>query len=114
MSNLSSSASKFILPFSLLSENRTNPFTSEMEIATIYALAELGRKKGEGLFSKRQEEKIIFISKIGYPLWLIPLFEKPLLFDGLNRFKHKVIHAKIPDVKLFIENLKRSSRNSAI
>jgi len=81
-----------------------------MEIATIYALAELGRKKGEGLFSKRQEEKIIFISKIGYPLWLIPLFEKPLLFDGLNRFKHKVIHAKIPDVKLFIENLKRSSK----
>jgi hypothetical protein len=110
MSNLTLSATKAILPFSVLSENRTDPFTSEMEIATICALAELRREKGGGLLSKRQEEKISFISKIGYPLWLIPVFEKPLLFDGLNRFNHKVAYAKIPNVKLFIENLKRSSK----
>jgi hypothetical protein len=110
MSNLTPSASNAILPFSVLSENRTDPFTPEMEIATIYALAEVGREKGGGLLSKRQEEKISFISKIGYPLWLIPLFEKPLLFDGLNRFNHKVAYAKIPNIKLFIENLKRSSK----
>jgi hypothetical protein len=81
-----------------------------MEIATIYALAETRREKGGGLLSKRQKEKISFISIIGYPLWLIPLFEKPLLLDGLNRFNHKVAYAKIPNVKLFIENLKRSSK----
>jgi hypothetical protein len=80
-----------------------------MEIATVFALAELGREKGGGLFAKRNQEKITFISKIGYPLWIIPVFKKPLLVDGLNRFKHTVVHAKIPDVKLFIENLKRSS-----
>lgn len=111
MSNLIPSASKFILPFSVLSENRTESFTTEMELAAIFALAELGRDKGGGLFSKRQEEKILFISKIGYPLWLLPLFEKPILFDGLNRFKYKLVHAKIPNVKLFIENLKRSSNS---
>ncbi len=111
MSNLTPSISKFILPFSVLSKNRTDPFTSEMELAAIFALAELGRDKGGGLLSKRQEEEILFISKIGYPLWLIPLFEKPLLFDGLNRFKYKMVHAKIPNVKLFIDNLKRSSNS---
>ena len=109
MSDLKPSASKKILPFSVLSDNRTRPFTFEMELATIFALAELRRDKGNGLLSKGEVENIAFISKIGYPLWLIPIFDKPLLFDGLNRFKHTVCYAKIPDVKLFIDNLKRSS-----
>ena len=109
MSDLKPSASKQILPFSVLSDNRTRPFTFEMELATIFALAELRRDKGNGLLSKGEVENIAFISKIGYPLWLIPIFDKPLLFDGLNRFKHTVCYAKIPDVKLFIDNLKRSS-----
>jgi len=109
MSDLKPSASKQILPFSMLSDNRTRPFTFEMELATIFALAELRRDKGNGLLSKGEVENIAFISKIGYPLWLIPIFDKPLLFDGLNRFKHTICYAKIPDVKLFIDNLKRSS-----
>ena len=109
MSDLKPSESKQILPFSVLAENRTRPFTFEMELATIFALAELGREKGNSLLSKREVENIAFISKIGYPLWLIPIFDNPLLFDGLNRFKHTVCYAKIPNVKLFIDNLKRSS-----
>lgn len=111
MSNLTPSASKAILPFSILSENRTEPFTSDMEIATIYALAELKREKGGGLLSRREGEKIAFITKIGYPLWLIPLLKRPLLFDGLNRFNHKEPYAKIPNVKLFMENLKRTANS---
>ena len=102
---------KFVLPFSILSESRTDPFTSDMELATIFALSELEREKGGGLLSKRQEEKIAFISKIGYPIWLIPIFKKPLVFDGLNRHDYNMVYAKIPDVKIFIENLKRSSKN---
>lgn len=111
MSSLTPSASNYVLPFSVLSENRTSSFTSEMEIAAVYALAEIGREKGGGLLSKREPEKIAFISKMGYPIWLIPLFEKPILFDGLNRFRHSVLYAKIPDVKIFIDNLKRSSNS---
>ena len=110
MSKPTPSIPKFILPFSILSESRNDPFTSEMELATIFALSELGREKGGGLLSKRQEEKIAFISKIGYPIWLIPIFKKPLVFDGLNRQDYNMVYAKIPDVKIFIENLKRSSK----
>ena len=110
MSKPTPSIPKFILPFSILSKSRNDPFTSKMELATIFALSELGREKGGGLLSKRQEEKIVFISKIGYPIWLIPIFKKPLVFDGLNRQDYNMVYAKIPDVKIFIENLKRSSK----
>ena len=106
------SISKFILPFSKLSESRNDPFNYDMELATVFALSELGREKGGGLLSKRPEEKIAFISKIGYPIWLIPIFEKPLIFDGLNRHDYNMVYAKIPNVKIFIENLKRSSKAS--
>lgn len=109
MSISTPSSSEYGLPFSVLSENRTIPFTSEMEMAAIFALAEIDRDKGGGLLSRRPEENIAFITKIGYPIWLIPLFEKPILFDGLNRFKHSVLYAQIPDVKVFINNLKRSA-----
>lgn len=109
MSISTPSSSENGLPFSVLSENRTIPFTSKMEMAAVFALAEIDRDKGGGLLSRRPQENIAFVTKIGYPIWLIPLFEKPVLFDGLNRFKHSVLYAQIPDVKLFINNLKRTA-----
>jgi hypothetical protein len=99
-----------ILPFSVLSENRKEPFAFDLEVATVFSLAEVDRAKGGGFLSKRPEEKIVFIAKIGYPLWLFPWLETTLIFDGLNRSKYTLPYAVIPDVKAFMENLKRGSK----
>ena len=66
---------QFLLPFATLSENRKEPFTADLEAATIFSMAELDRAKGGGFLSKRPEEKLLFIAKIGYPLWLFPWSE---------------------------------------
>ena len=110
MSGIGSAFKEFILPFSVLSENRKEPFTSDLEVATVFSLAELDRAKGGGFLSKRPEEKIAFIAKVGYPLWLFPWSKITLIFDGLNRAKYTLPYAVIPDVKAFMENLKGASR----
>ncbi len=110
MSGIGSALKEFILPFSVLSENRTDPFTADLEAAAVFSMAEEDRGKGGGFLSKRPEEKTVFIAKIGYPLWLFPLLEITLIFDGLNRSKYTLPYAVIPDVKAFMENLKRGSK----
>ena len=101
---------QFLLPFSTLSENRKEPFTADSEAAAVFSLAELDRAKGGGILSRHPEEKIVFIAKIGYPLWLFPWSETILIFDGLNRANYTLRYAVIPDVKTFMEHLKRSSK----
>ncbi len=101
---------QFILPFSKLSENRKEPLTTELEIAAIYSLAELERSKGTGFFSRHPEERMVFITKIGYPIWLFPWSETALIFDGLNRSKYSLSYAEVPDTKDFVDNLKRCSK----
>ncbi|MCW4007396.1 MAG: hypothetical protein NWF09_01710 [Candidatus Bathyarchaeota archaeon] len=110
MSGTDSALKEFILPFSALSENRKEPFTAELEAAAVFALAEEERAKGGGLISARPEEKIAFIAKIGYPLWLFPWQETTLIFDGLNRANATLSYAAIPDVGIFMENLKRGAK----
>jgi hypothetical protein len=53
---------------------------------------------------------MVFIAKIGYPLWLFPWSETAIIFDGLNRSKYTLPYAVVPDAKAFMENLKRSSK----
>ncbi|MCW4047278.1 MAG: hypothetical protein NWE99_06925 [Candidatus Bathyarchaeota archaeon] len=101
---------EFLLPFSVLSENRQEPFTSDLEVAAAFALAELDRTKGGGLILRQPEEKLVFLAKIGYPLWLFPMGEKSLIFDGLSRASYTLPYGEIPDVRVFLDNLKRASK----
>ncbi len=110
MSGIGSAYKQFLLPFSVLSANRKEPFTLDLEAAAIFSRAELDRAKGGGFISKSPEERIAFITKIGYPLWLFPWFETTLIFDGLKRSSFKLQYAVIPDVKAFTENLKNGSK----
>jgi predicted nucleic acid-binding Zn-ribbon protein len=73
---------QFALPFAAQSENRKDPFSKETEAAAIFALSELERKSG-GLTNK--PEKIAYIAKVGYPLWLIVGGNSTYVFDGLNK-----------------------------
>ncbi len=76
---------QFALPFAAQAENRTDPFSSEAEAAAIFALSEIERKSGG--FTNR-EEKIAYISKVGYPLWLIVRGDSTYVFDGLSKSIH--------------------------
>ena len=101
---------KFIIPFCVPSESRREPFTPDLEAAAVFALSELDRGKGGGLIVKQPEEKTVFISNIGYPLWMYPWSEIALVFDGLNKENYTLPYAAVPDVEPFMENLKRGSK----
>lgn len=103
-------AAKFALPFSVLSENRQETFTKDMERTVIFCFAELERAKGGGLILKQPAEKIAFISETRYPFWLIPWGKLNLLFDGLSTTAYTLTYNAIPEVKTFIENVERSSK----
>lgn len=99
---------KLILPFSLPSLNRKEPFTKEMERATIFCLAEMERAKGRGLVTKQPLEKLVFLAEVCHPLWLAPLGDTSLLFDGLNTTYYTLTYLTFPDAQTFLDNVNRS------
>ncbi|MEM3760747.1 MAG: hypothetical protein QXZ02_06535, partial [Candidatus Bathyarchaeia archaeon] len=101
---------RLTLPFSVLAENRTEPFTEEMEKAAVYCFAELERAKGGGLILKKPEEKVAFLGRFFYPFWLFPWGELCLVFDGLKTTVNTLTYRGVPDAKTFLENAQRSSK----
>ncbi|MGB9714300.1 MAG: hypothetical protein ACPLZC_04905 [Candidatus Bathyarchaeales archaeon] len=101
---------RLTLPFSVLAENRKEPFTEEMEKAAIYCFAELERAKGGGLILKKPEEKMVFLTKFFYPFWLFPWDDLSLVFDGLKTTAYTLTYRSVPDAKTFLENAQRSSK----
>jgi hypothetical protein len=103
---------KFALPFAVLSEKRNKPFTSDMEMAAVFSIAELNRKKPRRIILRRTKENIAFISKIGYPLWTFPFAKNTLIFDGLNFSHYSMPYTQIPNAKTLLDNLKTSSKTN--
>jgi hypothetical protein len=99
---------QYVLPFVMESENRREPFGSDAEAAAIYALSELERKSG--IMNKRSGEKIAFITKIGYPLWLIPRGETTYVFDGLNKSSYNWQYYETTNMEFALENLEVASK----
>jgi hypothetical protein len=96
-----------ILPYAVEDADRKKPFTHDMEVAAILCLAEAERKK-PGILDI-SPERISFISKLHYPLWAVPWENECFIVDGLGFFSHTIVHMKPPDVKLFTEDIKRST-----
>jgi hypothetical protein len=107
---VSQKIARLVFPFSVLSENRTEPFSEETEKAVLYCLAELERQKGGGVILRKTEEKLVFLAEVCYPLWLIPWSGFNLLFDGLKGTVYTLTYRNVPDVKTFMENVQRSSK----
>lgn len=107
---MSQKITQLTISFSVLAENRKDPFTEEMEKAAIYCFAEMERVKGGGLILKKPEEKIIFLAKFFYPFWLFPWDELNLVFDGLKTTAYTLTYKSVPDAKTFLENAQRSSK----
>ena len=101
------SSSSLTLPYVIEDQERKKPFTRDMEAAAILCLAEAKRKK-PGILGA-PPEKLSFISKLHYPLWAVPWENECIIVDGLGILSHQIAHEKPPDVKLFVEDLKRST-----
>ncbi len=101
---------EYIVPFTTLSGNRRDPFTKDIERATIFCLAEMDRAKGKGVVLKHPQEKLDFIAEVCYPFWLITLDDIKLLFDGLCTTRQTLTYSTLPDIQRFIDNAQRSSR----
>ena len=104
---LTSATKRFILPFS--GEKTRESWGSKIEAGTVFAIAELERSRGGGLIVKKPEEKLAFIAKIGYPLWLYPKNDAVFIFDGLDDSPFNVSYPEIAPITAFIESLKRNS-----
>jgi hypothetical protein len=102
---LSSATKRFVLPFS---EQKIRP--PEVENAAIFAVAEFRRNKSNRLIARRSEEKLVYLSKIGYPLWIFPKNESTFVFDGFGDSYYRVPYAEIPSSKVFKENLDANLR----
>jgi len=76
---LTSVAKRYVL---LFSEKTSMP---EAESAAVFAIAEFERSKGGGLIARQPPERLAFLSKVGYPLWLYPKNNQTFLFDGLGK-----------------------------
>ncbi len=105
---LNATVKRFILPFS--PEKSRELFSLDAEAAAVYALTELERAKGGGLIVKQPEEKLLFVTKIGYPLWLFPKIETTYIFDGLNNSSYSVNYVDLPNAKAFAESLEQTSK----
>lgn len=101
MSMLSSAVKRFILPFS--TEKSREPFSSEVEAAAVFTLAEFERNKGGGLIIKQPEENLVTLAKIGFPIWLFPNNDTTFVFDGLDNSSHSISYAEMPSAQGFLE-----------
>ena len=101
---LTSATKRFILPFSNLKS-----ISPEAEAAAVFAVAELERNKGGGLMTRQPEEKLVFLSKSGYPLWLFPKNGVIFVFDGFANSSFSVSYPEIPPAKAFMESLESNS-----
>jgi len=106
---LSQEIARLVLPFAVSAPDRNEAFSDEAEKAALFCLAELERGKGGGIVAKQPPEKITFIAKVAYPLWLFPFDKVDLLFDGLNETSHTLSHSTIQDIRAFIDGMGRSS-----
>ncbi|MFQ6086834.1 MAG: hypothetical protein ACE5OV_02325 [Candidatus Bathyarchaeia archaeon] len=98
-----------ILPYVVEDKARKKPFTFDMEISAILCLAEARRKK-PGILDA-SSEKASFISKLHYPIWVVPWKDSCLVVDGLKIFSYTFPYVKLPDVELFTEEIKGSVAN---
>jgi len=101
------SSSSLTLPYAVEDEDRRKPFARDMEAAAVVCLAEAKRKK-PGILGA-PPEKLSFISKLHYPLWAVPWENECIIIDGLGILSHTIMYMKPPDVRLFVEDLKRST-----
>jgi hypothetical protein len=91
--------SQYLLPFQ-------RDRNEQVEAAAILALAEFERAKDSGFINKQVGEKLAFILKSGYPLWLIHRNGSEYLFDGFNNSSYPIYYPTIPSAQTLREDIR--------
>src|SRR5512136_1434584 len=100
-----SATKRFSLPF--LTQKLSE---SGAEAAAVFAVAEAQRSKGVSLISRQPEEKLLFLSKVGYPLWMYPKNNLIFIFDGFSDSNYNISYFEVPSAKTFMESIEANSR----
>jgi len=95
-----------VLPYLIKDIDQSNKVTYETEVAAVFCLALLHRKKTRIIFGKL--ESLEAISKIYYPLLCVPWMGNCIIIDGLGLSKLIFSDRDIPDLTCFLESLKKS------
>ena len=83
-------------------------FSLNAEVAAIFCLAEGRRKKKSFLSSK--EEKLVFLWKANYPIYVMRWLDRSILFDGLGLISENVLYRDIIDMAQFEKELSTISK----
>ncbi|MFB0543322.1 MAG: hypothetical protein ACETVR_00940, partial [Candidatus Bathyarchaeia archaeon] len=100
--------------YAVETKERTEPFTSDMEQAALYVLAESKRNKGGGRIFKRKGEEISFLAKAYYPLRIKSSRGTILLFDLLELNKATLRYRVMPDLDPLFNDLSKTETPSAL
>ncbi len=95
----------FMLPFA--TKKNQDP---KIEEAAVFAISELQRNKGGGLLLKQPQEKLSFVSRAAYPVWVYPKNNSALIFDGLNDSRYTASYSEAPSAGVFLDNLQLNQR----
>ena len=96
-----------LLPFIVEARGEKESVSYPAELAGVVFLTEFQRgKKG---FLRDKTEKTSFISKLYYPLRVLPLEDSCLIIDGLASLSHNFAFKEPTNTRLFVEDLKKNS-----
>jgi hypothetical protein len=97
------------LPFITKISAEKETLSYPAELACVTCLAESQRKKSS--FLREPQERIAFISKVYYPLWVLPTENSALIIDGLRESVYKFNFEEPAKTAVLIEELKKNSGN---
>jgi len=102
------SYSELVLPYATEDTGRKKSFSNDIEVGALLLLAEAERRKKTGIF-RGTVETLAVLSKLHYPMWVVPWEDKCLLIDGMETASYSLQYFKLPDIEAFVEHLKRSA-----
>ncbi|MCW4011247.1 MAG: hypothetical protein NWF05_11635 [Candidatus Bathyarchaeota archaeon] len=98
-----------VLPFITKKPTDNEDISYQAELACVVCMAESQRKKPS--FLREVSEKIAFISKVHYPMWILATDNSCLIADGLNTVSHGFVFEEPTKTAAFMEELKKNSVN---
>lgn len=101
------SVNSITLPFIIKTQGEKESLTYAGEVAYMTCMAELQRKKAS--FLRDLPEKLVFLAKLHYPLWLVAVENHSIVLDGLGVMGYKFSFREPAKIGQFIEELKRNS-----
>ncbi len=96
-----------VSPFIVEAQDGKESVSYPAELAGAVCLTEFQRRKTG--FLRDTAEKTSFLSKLHYPLWLVPFEDSCLIIDGLATSTHNCTFKEPANTGLFVEELKKHS-----